>query len=767
MRFRKTWLIGVPLCVAIVAGLLLLVRTTGAQQGEGIEPKCRQMLEATARTLKEAKSFRTDVASVMKFEMPGMKVDMSANYDLAVSRPGKFAFRKKDADQAGAAGAGGVTIINDGKKLTIWLPGENKYSVQDAPETVEDTIEQAGLFMSRGGGAMMFLHSLLSEDAVESLLEGVDSARYLGEERQGDRTVHRMLFTQEQFDWELSVDAGERAWPVRLDMKIKPERDMPVPQMGLTFGGWKHDTALPDEVFAFKPPEGAEQVDDLLAEFMGGGEDEPHKLLGKQAPPLKLPLLDDGQLDLAAHKGKDVVVLDFWATWCGPCVQALPKLIETTDKFKDRNVVFYAVNSGEDAGTARAFMKKKKLSCKVALDEDSDADRPFGIEGIPQTVVIDKEGVVQAVHVGYGPGTEKELQKEIEAILAGKKPAEEKLKEAKEHEQEEQETLTGPKLEKAWSVEGALLSVAADPTGARALAGAIDGELFTLTFDGRREPAVDAPEKFSPAIALRLGNLAGDREPEIISFTVWGQSVDARTSGGDALWSHPGGDGVDDVWAADLNGDGLCEVIVGHNGGTGLHVLDNRGELLWKNTRIGNVWHVCAANVIGDAKPEVITTSAAGRVHLFSHEGKELGTLDPGLYGNMVRTVRIKPADETQAIIAAGAGGDGLRAVCLNGDGAKRWTIPLASGKRAHIVAATAANGKPWMAFGLGDGLVKVVEASAGKIIGEIAGQGQRPDVAWLEPKGEAPLLLVASGKGVTAYRVPTEVKAEAPATQP
>ena len=95
---------------------------------------------------------------------------------------------------------------------------------------------------------------------------------------------------------------------------------------------------------------------------------------------------------------------------------------------------------------------------------------------------------------------------------------------------------------------------------------------------------------------------------------------------GKPLWSYLGGGGVDDVWAADLNGDGLDEVIIGYNGGTGVHVLDHSGKLLWKNTAVANVWHVDAGNFAGDGRPAVVTTSAAGKVHLLQADGRHCGT---------------------------------------------------------------------------------------------------------------------------------------------
>lgn len=121
------------------------------------------------------------------------------------------------------------------------------------------------------------------------------------------------------------------------------------------------------------------------------------------------------------------------------------------------------------------------------------------------------------------------------------------------------------------------------------------------------------------------------------------RAVEGRDSGGELLWSYPSDKdgqiwGVNDVCSADLDGDGLDELIIGYNGGTGLHVLDSQGHLLWKNTDRANVWHVAAGDVDGDAKPEVLSTCVTGKVRVFSADGKHLRDLDPEFYAHMVRT---------------------------------------------------------------------------------------------------------------------------------
>jgi thiol-disulfide isomerase/thioredoxin len=128
-----------------------------------------------------------------------------------------------------------------------------------------------------------------------------------------------------------------------------------------------------------------------------GGASSP--LLGKEAPTFVLPLLSGGKFDLKATRGH-VVVLDFWATWCGPCVSSLPQLLADVKPFGDK-VQLIGVNQGEAAKVIQKFIEQRKWELNVALDGDQSIAAKYAVEGIPHTVIIDKTGKVSWVHVGY------------------------------------------------------------------------------------------------------------------------------------------------------------------------------------------------------------------------------------------------------------------------------------------------------------------------------------------------------------------------------
>jgi thiol-disulfide isomerase/thioredoxin len=146
-------------------------------------------------------------------------------------------------------------------------------------------------------------------------------------------------------------------------------------------------------------------------------------LVGKEAPAFTLDLLGGGKLDLAEHKGKHVVILDFWASWCGPCRKAMPVYAKIAEEYKEKGVAFYAVNLAESAETARGFLEKVGVQCAVALDADGNVGKKYGAASIPMSVIIGKDGIVTHVHAGFSDALAAQLKQELDVLLKGGEPS--------------------------------------------------------------------------------------------------------------------------------------------------------------------------------------------------------------------------------------------------------------------------------------------------------------------------------------------------------
>jgi thiol-disulfide isomerase/thioredoxin len=114
-----------------------------------------------------------------------------------------------------------------------------------------------------------------------------------------------------------------------------------------------------------------------------------------------LTKLDGSPLKMSDHRGK-VIVINFWATWCGPCLTELPLFEKTIAKYKDDpNVVFLAITTDEDRELVAPFLKQHKFNLPVAYAEYLDAH--FGITSIPTTIILDQKGELSFRQAGYNP----------------------------------------------------------------------------------------------------------------------------------------------------------------------------------------------------------------------------------------------------------------------------------------------------------------------------------------------------------------------------
>jgi thiol-disulfide isomerase/thioredoxin len=273
------------------------------------------------------------------------------------------------------------------------------------------------------------LAELIADDPYKSIMEGVKTATYVGAEALDGAQAHHLKCTQDQFDWEVWIAAeGDPLLRKAVVDLTKSIANTPAAaqlkgqklELIQTFKNWKVDAAADEKAFAFQPPPGSQKVDSFFGAPGGGDQEEPSPLVGKPAPELGLKLLDGGELRLKDHRDKDIVMLDFWATWCGPCVQELPLLTQVAESYKDKGVAFFAINERETPDQIKTFQADKKLKFTVALDSDGAAGTAYGAEAIPMLILIDKKGVVQSVHVGYNPSIKTTLAKELDALLAGK-----------------------------------------------------------------------------------------------------------------------------------------------------------------------------------------------------------------------------------------------------------------------------------------------------------------------------------------------------------
>jgi peroxiredoxin len=137
---------------------------------------------------------------------------------------------------------------------------------------------------------------------------------------------------------------------------------------------------------------------------------------GAPAPAFTLAARDGGKVSLADLKGQ-VVMINFWATWCGPCRQEMPLLAQLHDKYEPLGFTMLGVNVEPDSAAAVAWLKGVPVTFPILFDTDSAVAGRFGVEGMPSSVLVDRNGQVRYIHRGYKPGDEAKYADMIRSLV--------------------------------------------------------------------------------------------------------------------------------------------------------------------------------------------------------------------------------------------------------------------------------------------------------------------------------------------------------------
>jgi len=409
------------------------------QKPAEVGDKAKKVLTGMAKYLSGLKSASMEIVTSVHIEAQGRKQDMKVSQDITMQRPNKLRINVKQGDV-------GNSLTSNGKKLYTYVSSLDVYKVSEAPKDFKDFAKKSdvvsGQMTSLGGTAgSPAVPALFSKDAYKTIIQGATKVQHVGVEKIKGKQYDRVRFNQPRVDWDVWIAQGENP----AIHKIVPDVSKAIKQMQQQGGGqapsnmkldiqvqvakWQANPDLTEDAFEFSPPEGAKEVSSWMeaiqqqrqsqGQGQGQGQQGQSGMVGQKAPDFTLQQLDGDKVKLSEHKGENVVVLDFWATWCPPCQKALPIVEKLTKKFEGKGVVIYAVDQREEAKKVRDFLKEKDLDLNVLLDTEGSVGQKFGVRSIPTTVVIGLNGAVQAVHKGYDPQMEEKLTTQLEKLLAG------------------------------------------------------------------------------------------------------------------------------------------------------------------------------------------------------------------------------------------------------------------------------------------------------------------------------------------------------------
>ncbi len=376
-------------------------------QGQSID--ARQVIMEAMNYVKGLPSLSVEMVVNQKINIGGKNQEMELKATLMMRG-------EKDLYLHVGNPASEAEFFSNSQKQIAYLVTEKQYLEKPSPRK-----ELLGLV---GGGMLNLCFVWLSKflHADDSLLAAASSIEYAGvEPSPADPLLKNQHIRIKTDKYDLDAWLSEGANPLLQRFTLNVSQGMGAGSTAtgeVVLSKWQINPSIPDDRFAFTPPADAKPYESKDGE---GGKDA---MIGKPAPPLVLDLMGGGKLDLASHKGKNVVILDFFATWCGPCRMAMPIVAEVAKQYESKGVLLYAVNLGEPEEKIKAFLEKSKINVTVALDKKKEAGMDYRASSIPRMVIVDKEGIVREAHNGLSPTFKEDLPKELDAILTGKAPAE-------------------------------------------------------------------------------------------------------------------------------------------------------------------------------------------------------------------------------------------------------------------------------------------------------------------------------------------------------
>lgn len=140
------------------------------------------------------------------------------------------------------------------------------------------------------------------------------------------------------------------------------------------------------------------------------------KEMNEPAPDFTLKSRSGENLRLEDFRGQ-VVMLNFWASWCGPCRQEMPLMDDIYEQYKDLGFTVLAVNVDENREEAHRFLDKVPVSYPILYDPESQVSEQYDVQAMPTTVMIDRNGNARFLHYGYQPGYEDDYEKQIRQLV--------------------------------------------------------------------------------------------------------------------------------------------------------------------------------------------------------------------------------------------------------------------------------------------------------------------------------------------------------------
>jgi thiol-disulfide isomerase/thioredoxin len=347
---------------------------------DGADPDAAALVRRMAERYRNVTAYEFSSRVHLVFDAGEMgKQTLAGRSELIGLRPG---FQRHDLRGTGMLD---MTVVQTPDSTWQWMGVRNAYTVEPSASLLEGNKTAGDLSRYIRLGERAGLARIIGRQAIDG--HDCTVIAFPADSATSDLGVAASIET-------LWVDNTDAVWRHVNDVTAEGAVGHVRIYTSMEFDKLDFDGSLDKSRFVFDPPAGATRMDEFPNQQIPTGEG----MAGKAAADFSLQDLDGQAVSLAGLKGK-VVVLDFWATWCGPCIIEMPRVIKLGEEFKNQDVVVLVITA-ESHDIAKNFLTGRKLNVRCLLDGNGKVNEAYGVEALPTLVVIDRAGMISDYFVG-------------------------------------------------------------------------------------------------------------------------------------------------------------------------------------------------------------------------------------------------------------------------------------------------------------------------------------------------------------------------------